>query len=226
MTMRSGNEEKRAIAIDGPTGAGKSTVAKELAKVLNFMYVDTGAMYRAVALYCINNNIDTLNEDEVLKHLEKIDVALKIIDGVQNVFLNGENVSGLIRTQEVSEHTSRVSTIKAVRQRLVTLQREIAKNNNVVMDGRDIASVVLPNAALKIFLTASVSSRTLRRIEDLKLLGKYTDYETIKAEIEKRDFRDSTREVDALRQTEDAVLIDSSNMNLEEVVSKIITLLN
>jgi len=209
----------KAIAIDGPSGAGKSTIAKKLAETLGFMYVDTGAMYRAVAFYCIENGIDTLDEASVIKHLDDIAIDLKIIDGTQNVFLNGQNVSDKIRTQKVSKHTSQVAAIREVRARLVKLQRVIAKNNNVVVDGRDIGTVVLPDADLKIFLTASIEARTLRRMKDLERLGNTPDFELLKKEIAARDERDENREVDPLRQADDAILLDSSNMTAEEVVN-------
>ncbi|MCR5371344.1 MAG: (d)CMP kinase [Clostridium sp.] len=211
------------IAIDGPAGAGKSTIARMLAKELNYIYVDTGAMYRTLALYFLEQGIDGNDEAAVVASLPQIDVALEYVDGLQQIFLNGENVTGRIRTEQVSDMASRTSTYAEVRVKMVELQRKIAEKNNVVMDGRDIGTVVLPDAAVKVFLTASAEVRALRRYKEM--LEANPDLETTLAEVEadirERDYRDSHRENSPLCQAEDAVLVDSSDMTLEEVIGAI-----
>ncbi len=211
------------IAIDGPAGAGKSTIARMLAKELNYIYVDTGAMYRTLALYFLEQGIDGNDEAAVVASLPQIDVALEYVDGLQQIFLNGENVTGRIRTEQVSDMASRTSTYAQVRVKMVELQRKIAEKNNVVMDGRDIGTVVLPDAAVKVFLTASAEVRALRRYKEM--LEANPDLTTTLAEVEadirERDYRDSHRENSPLRQAEDAVLVDSSDMTLEEVIGAI-----
>ena len=211
------------IAIDGPAGAGKSTIARMLAKELNYIYVDTGAMYRTLALYFLEQGIDGNDEAAVVASLPQIDVALEYVDGLQQIFLNGENVTGRIRTEQVSDMASRTSTYAEVRVKMVELQRKIAEKNNVVMDGRDIGTVVLPDAAVKVFLTASAEVRALRRYKEM--LEANPDLTTTLAEVEadirERDYRDSHRENSPLRQAEDAVLVDSSDMTLEEVIGAI-----
>ena len=211
------------IAIDGPSGAGKSTIAKDLSKKLNFIYVDTGAMYRAIALYFYENDIDISLEDVVSFHLSNIDIDIKYEDGKQIVLLNGKDVSESIRTEKIGGMASSISVFSEVRSKLLNLQRNLAMKNKVVMDGRDIASHVLPNADLKIYLTASVDTRADRRYKELKEKCLDVNLEEIKKEIETRDYRDINREIAPLRQVEEAILIDSSNLSIEEVVEKIIS---
>ena len=211
------------IAIDGPSGAGKSTIAKDLSKKLNFIYVDTGAMYRAIALYFYENDIDISLEDVVSFHLSNIDIDIKYEDGKQIVLLNGKDDSESIRTEKIGGMASSISVFSEVRSKLLNLQRNLAMKNKVVMDGRDIASHVLPNADLKIYLTASVDTRADRRYKELKEKGLEVNLEEIKKEIETRDYRDINREIAPLRQVEEAILIDSSNLSIEEVVEKIIS---
>ena len=210
------------LAIDGPAGAGKSTIAKEVAKRLNFIYVDTGAMYRAVGLYYINKNIDVENEEEVNKEIDNINVEFKILDDGIKLFLNGEDVTDKIRTPEVSDSASKVSVHKLVRERMVAMQQEIAKKNNIVMDGRDIGTVVLPNADLKIYLTASVEERANRRYKEYIDKGEEADLEQIKKDIEERDYRDMHRDISPLREAEDAVHLDSTGRAIEEEISYIL----
>ena len=206
------------VAIDGPAGAGKSTIAKKLAKELGFVYVDTGAMYRTIALYLIRNNISPEDEDSVKGALDNIDVKLEYVDGTQQVILNGENVSGLIRTEEVGFATSTASKLASVREKLLSLQRYMAKNENVIMDGRDIGTCVVPDAPVKIYLTASVETRAKRRWLEFKEKGMDVSLSEIEKDIAARDYQDMNREIAPLRQAEDAVLVDSSNMSIEEVV--------
>ncbi len=212
------------IAIDGPAGAGKSTAAKNAAKELGFLYVDTGAMYRTIALYLLRNQVAIEEEDALERALEKISVTMSYENGLQHMFLNGEDVSGLIRTQEVSDMASRSSARPAVRKKLLDLQRDLAAREDVLMDGRDIGTAILPNADLKIFLTASSGERARRRYLELKEKGETASLSEIQKEIEKRDYRDTHRETSPLRQAEDAVLLDSSDLNLEEVVERIVSL--
>lgn len=214
------------IAIDGPSGSGKSTMAKLISKRLGVMYLDTGAMYRAVALKAIRMGIDTRDREKVCKILPDIDIKIAYNNGSQQVLLDGEDVSGLIRTDEVSMGASNVSAIPEVRQKLVELQQKIASDNNVVMDGRDIGTHVLPNAQVKIFLTASSSERARRRYHELKEKGLLTkSFEELKKEIEIRDYNDSNRAASPLRQAEDAVLLDTSNLSVEESVDRIISII-
>ena len=212
------------IAIDGPAGAGKSTIARRAAKEMGFIYVDTGAMYRAVALYMLNNNIDVEDEKAVSAEVEKVLVDLKYEGDEQQILLNGENVNNLIRTPKVSAAASKTSAYPAVRARLLDLQKNIAATNSVLMDGRDIGTVVLPNAELKIFLTASASVRGERRYKELIAKGEKADLTSIISDIEKRDEQDRNRAVSPLVQAEDAVLVDTSNMTIDEVVNKILEL--
>lgn len=212
------------IAIDGPAGAGKSTAAKNAAKELGFLYVDTGAMYRTIALYLLRNQVAIEDEDALERALEKISVTMSYENGLQHMFLNGEDVSGLIRTQEVSDMASRSSARPAVRKKLLDLQRDLAAREDVLMDGRDIGTAILPNADLKIFLTASSGERARRRYLELNEKGETASLSEIQKEIEERDYRDTHRETSPLRQAEDAVLLDSSDLNLEEVVERIVSL--
>ena len=211
-----------SIAIDGPAGAGKSTIAKRIAKHLNFIYVDTGAMYRALALYFIRNNISPDEKEKIKNACNNADITIEYLNGEQQVILNGENVSHLIRTEEVGNMASAASVYPSVRLKLVELQRNLAKKANVVMDGRDIGTYVLPNADLKIYLTASSSERARRRYLELKERGIAADISEIEKDIIERDKRDMNRDFAPLRQAEDAILIDSSDMTIEEVTETII----
>ena len=211
------------IAIDGPAGAGKSTIAKKVSKQLGYVYVDTGAMYRAMALYFLTNHIDGADESAVSACLDDIQVEIVYEDGEQKVLLNGENVNGKIRTEEVGNMASATSQYASVREKLLQLQRSLAEKMDVVMDGRDIGTTVLPNADVKIYLTASVETRAKRRFEELQAKGIECDFAQIAADIEDRDYRDMHREVSPLKQAEDAYYLDSSNMNIEEVAETIIS---
>ena len=212
------------LAIDGPAGAGKSTIAKRLAKQLGFIYVDTGAMYRAMALYFLRNNIEASDTVRIEAACKEVDITIEYKDGEQFVILNGENVNGLIRTEEVGNMASASSVNKTVRLKLVELQQNLAKKESVVMDGRDIGTYVLPNADLKIYLTASTKERARRRWAELKDKGVAADLEAIEQDIIDRDHRDMTREFAPLRQAEDALLLDSSELTIDEVVDKILDL--
>ncbi|MBQ3665460.1 MAG: (d)CMP kinase [Lachnospiraceae bacterium] len=212
------------IAIDGPAGAGKSTIAKLAAAKLGFIYVDTGAMYRAMALSCIRNHVSSENEEKVIEICEEADVTIEYKDHEQCVLLDGENVDSYIRTEEVSRMTSSISAYPKVREKLLFLQRGIAKNHNVIMDGRDIGSNVLPNADIKIYLTASVETRARRRYLEQKEKGFDVNLEDIAKDIEERDYRDMHRDCAPLVIAEGAIVIDSSNMTIEEVVDEIIRL--
>lgn len=216
--------ETYSIAIDGPAGAGKSTIAKMVAKEMNFIYVDTGAMYRAFALYCIENNISTDDEVNICKIVDKVNITIEYNNGEQEIYLNNRNVSKLIRTNDVSNNASRVSVHKCVRLKLVDLQRELASQKNVVMDGRDIGTYVLPNAYLKIYLNASVDVRAKRRMKEMEEKGIKADLNIIKEEIVKRDKRDMNREFAPLQRAEDAILLDTSFLTISEVTNKIIKL--
>ena len=212
------------IAIDGPAGAGKSTIAKKVAKELDFIYVDTGAMYRSMALYLIRKGVKAEEKNKIIELLPEIHVTLAYVDGEQHVYLNKEDVSSLIRNEEVSQMTSSISTIPEVREALLSLQRNLAKENNVLMDGRDIGTCVLPNAELKIYLTASTEVRAKRRYDEMIEKGMECNLKELEASIKERDFRDMNREIAPLKQAEDAVFLDTSDMNIEEVVNAIIRL--
>lgn len=212
------------IAIDGPAGAGKSTIAKKVAKELSYVYVDTGAMFRAMALYCIQNHISVDEEEAVSKACEKISVSLSYAEGEQQVLLNGENVNGFIRTEEVGNTASTISVYGKVREKLLELQRSLAAQQDVIMDGRDIGTCVLPDAQVKIYLTASVETRGQRRFLELQEKGTACGLEEICADIKERDDRDMNREIAPLKQAEDAVVVDSSQMTIEEVVTAILEL--
>ncbi len=212
------------IAIDGPAGAGKSTIAKKVAKELGFIYVDTGAMYRAMALYFLENNIAKEDEQAVSKAAQSADITIRYDNGEQQVLLNGENVTNRLRKEEVGNTASVTSAYAAVRQKLVELQQQLAKKENVIMDGRDIGTVVLPQAQVKIYLTASVETRAKRRYDELVQKGADCDIKEIEKDIAERDYRDMHRENSPLKQAEDAVLIDSSDMGIEDVVHSIITI--
>lgn len=209
------------IAIDGPAGAGKSTIARKVAKELSFIYVDTGAMYRAIAWYLITHDISPEDEAALEKACGQIHIDIGYKDGEQQVILNGENITGQIRTEEVGNMASAAAAKSCVREALLMLQRNLAAKTDVLMDGRDIGTNILPNAQLKIYLTASVRTRARRRFLELREKGETCDLEEIVRDIEERDHRDVNRELAPLKKAEDAVLIDSSDMSIEEVVARI-----
>ena len=212
------------IAIDGPAGAGKSTIAKELAKRLGFIYVDTGAMYRAMALYLLREGVPMDDSGKISAASQRADITIAYKDGLQQVLLDGENVTAFLRTEEVGNMASVSSANPDVRKKLVELQQNLADRENVVMDGRDIGTCVLPNADVKVYLTASAACRAKRRYEELTAKGETCDLGVIEADIEKRDHQDMTREHSPRRQAEDAVLLDSSDMTIREVVERILVL--
>ena len=212
------------IAIDGPAGAGKSTVAKAVAKQLKVIYVDTGAMYRAMALFMVREGIDRLDVKGIEKKCREANITIGFEKDEQVVYLNGENVNSFLRSEEIGNMASTISALLAVRNILVELQRKIAKENDCVMDGRDIGTNVLPNAQLKLYLTASSEVRAQRRYDELVQKKISCDYNQIKADIEKRDYQDMNREHSPLKQAEDAIYLDTSNMTLEEEIEKIISL--
>ena len=212
------------IAIDGPAGAGKSTIAKAVAKELGFIYVDTGAMYRAMALYLIQKGISPQDTPGMQEACEQADISIVYQEGAQQVLLNGENVTGLLRQEEVGNMASVSSANAAIRKKLVQLQRQLAARENVVMDGRDIGTCVLPGADVKIYLTASAHTRALRRCRELEEKGIPCVLEEIEADINDRDQRDMTREISPLKQAEDAALVDSSHMGIQEVKEEILRL--
>ena len=214
------------IAIDGPAGAGKSTIAKAVAARKGYIYVDTGAMYRAMALFILRNGIDPEDAAAISAKCAEADITIEYRDGVQVVLLGGENVNDYLRTPQVSDMASRTSVNGDVRVKLVELQQELAHRQNVVMDGRDIGTVVLPDAQVKIFLTASVEVRADRRYKELIEKGENADLNEIKAQIKERDERDMNREISPLRQAEDAVLVDTSCMSIEEVVERILSIID
>lgn len=213
-----------SVAIDGPAGAGKSTIAKKVAKQLGFIYVDTGAMYRAMALHMLRNGIPAEDSTAISSACESADITIEHRNGEQVVLLNGENVNGLIRTEEVGNMASASSVNADVRKKLVSLQQKLAKTADVIMDGRDIGTVVLPDADVKVYLTASSKVRAKRRYDELVQKGESCDLDTIEQDIIERDNRDMHREISPLRQAEDAILVDSSDMTIDEVVDKIISL--
>lgn len=213
-----------SIAIDGPAGAGKSTIAKKIAKQLGFIYVDTGAMYRAMALHILQKGIVPENESAISDACQDADISISYEKEEQVVWLNGENVSGMIRTEEVGNMASVSSANKDVREKLVSLQQRLAKTADVVMDGRDIGTCVLPNADVKVYLTASTAVRARRRYDELVAKKEACSLEQIEQDIIERDKRDMNREISPLRQAEDAVLLDSSQLTIEEVVEKIISM--
>ena len=204
------------IALDGPSGAGKSTIAKRLSAELGFVYVDTGAMYRSIGLYCLQNNIDTADETAVTAALPQIDIALKYVDGEQRVILNGTDVSKEIRINEVSMAASKVSAYKAVRAFLLDTQRNMAKTQSVIMDGRDIGTVVLPDAEIKIFIVADPKERAKRRYKELIERGQNVPFEDVLADIIQRDYNDENRAEAPLRQAEDAIRLDTSLLDFEQ----------
>lgn len=213
-----------SIAIDGPAGAGKSTIAKALAKRLGFIYVDTGAMYRTMALELLRKGISTEDVPAMEQACQDVEISIAYEEGSQQVYLNGENVSSLIRSEEVGNMASVSAANGKIREKLVDLQRQMAARENVVMDGRDIGTCVLPQADVKIYLTASVHTRAMRRYKEYLEKGEEADLQQIEEDIEKRDYQDMHREISPLKQAEDAVLLDSSDMGIEEVIDAMISL--
>lgn len=209
------------VAIDGPAGAGKSTIAKATAKELGFIYVDTGALYRAVAYNAVKNGVID-DEQGIISMLDDTKVELKYVEGVQSVYLNGEDVSGFIRTPEISMGASKVSAIPQVREFLLNLQREIAKTNNVIMDGRDIATVVLPDAEVKIFLFASPECRAERRYKELVEKGENVSFDDVLKDVNQRDYQDSHREIAPLKPSEESIMADTSELTLQESIDLIV----
>ncbi len=209
------------IAIDGPAGAGKSSIAKLVAKKRGIVYVDTGAMFRTFGLACIRNDVDLDDKDQVAECTSKVDIGIEYQDGVQHIFLDGEDVSEEIRKEEVGKAASAVARYTAVRERLLDLQRDLAKKQSVIMDGRDIGTVVLPDAEVKIFLTASVDVRAMRRYKELTEKGVSCDLDEIKKDIADRDEQDRNRPIAPLKQADDAVLVDTSDMSIEQVIDRI-----
>lgn len=215
-----------SVAVDGPAGSGKSTITKMVAKDLGYNYVDTGAMYRGLTYDFLKNNLTELNEVKIDLLLNKVKFEVKFIDRIQYVFVNGEDVSEKIRTAEVSKFTSLFAKSPAVREFLIDTQRNLAMSNNIIMDGRDIASVVLPNADIKIFLTASVEERARRRVLDFERQGVVDiDFDKVKADIAARDYQDENRDIAPLVKVDDAVLIDTTNLTITEVVEKMTELI-
>lgn len=213
------------IAIDGPAGAGKSTIAKMVSERLGYIYVDTGALYRTIGLYMSENGVDVESEDELNSALDKIEVRLAYVDGKQHVILNGEDVESRIRTAEAGNMASIVSAKPAVREKLLGLQRDIALENDIVMDGRDIGTNILPNADVKIYLTASVKERARRRALEFEAKGEACDIEVVEREIAERDRRDMTRAIAPLKCADDAFIVDSSDLNIEETLDAILKII-
>ena len=212
------------VAIDGPAGAGKSTIAKRIARRLGYIYVDTGAMYRAMAYYLIENQVDAADKEAIAAACQYADISICYQDGEQVVLLNGENVNAYLRTEAVGNMASVSSVVPEVRKKLVELQQKLARETDVVMDGRDIGTVVLPDADVKVYLTASVETRAKRRFLELQEKGEPADLVKIAADIEDRDYRDMHRDISPLRQAEDATLVDSSDMTIDQVVERILEL--
>lgn len=212
------------IAIDGPAGAGKSTIAKAIAKKMGFIYVDTGAMYRAMALFLLREGVEEQDADTISKKCQEADITIAYENGEQVVYLNGENVNDYLRTEEVGNMASKTSPQPAVRKKLVELQQALAAKSDCIMDGRDIGTCVLPHAQVKIYLTASSAVRAKRRYDELTAKGETCDIAKIQADIEERDYRDMHREQSPLKQAEDAVLVDTSDMTIEEVIAYIISI--
>ncbi len=212
------------VAIDGPAGAGKSTIAKRIARRLGYIYVDTGAMYRAMAYYLIQNQVDATDKEAIAMACQHADISICYQDGEQVVLLNGENVNAYLRTEAVGNMASVSSVVPEVRKKLVELQQKLARETDVVMDGRDIGTVVLPDADVKVYLTASVETRAKRRFLELQEKGESADLAKIAADIEDRDYRDMHRDISPLRQAEDATLVDSSDMTIDQVVERILEL--
>jgi len=214
------------VAIDGPAGAGKSSVAKEISQILGYIYIDTGALYRSIAYYAYNNGVKDFSSEAIIPLLKHIFIELKYIDNLQRVFINDVDVSDFIRTPEISLGASKVSAIPEVRSFLLDLQRDIAKHNNVIMDGRDIGTVVLPNADLKIFLTASPEERARRRYDQIKNVPNCPSFEDILRDINQRDYNDSHRKVAPLKCSDDAILLDNTDMTYTQTVNHILQLIS
>lgn len=210
------------IAIDGPAGAGKSTIARRVAKELSFIYVDTGAMYRAMALYLLREGVDRNNKEQIGEICQNAEISIEYQNGEQIVLLNGENVNAYLRTEEVGNMASVSSAVPRVREKLLSLQRKLAKDMSVVMDGRDIGTTILPDADVKIYLTASSLTRAKRRYLELQEKGAVCNLDEIQKDIEERDQRDMNREISPLRQADDAVLVDSSDLTIEQVIDRIL----
>jgi len=217
--------ESLAIAIDGPAGAGKSTIAKEVASQLGYVYIDTGAMYRAVAYYCKENSIDWKREEEVIGALKDIKIEIQIINEKQHIYLNKKDITDSIRNEEIASGASTVATYEKVRIELVRLQQELASKTSVVMDGRDIGTHVLPNANYKIFLTASVTERAMRRVQELEQNGQQVELKKIKEDIIKRDYNDSNRKFSPLSKAEDAIIVDTTGKSIKEVTDEVLNII-
>ena len=213
------------VAIDGPVGAGKSTVAKLIAKKMNIIYVDTGAMYRTVGLYAIRKGIETTNHEELKNIIDEINIDVEIKDGEQLIYLNNENVTGLIRTPEISMAASNVSAVPEIRTKLVEMQRKLAESKSVIMDGRDIGTVVMPNADTKIFLDATPEARAKRRYNELIAKKQEVTFEDVYNDLLERDKNDSTRAASPLRVADDAIVLDTTNLTLEQVVEESIKII-
>ena len=214
------------VAIDGPAGAGKSTIAKQVAKENGYIYVDTGAMYRGLAIHFLNLGIDPKDTEKIIEACKDVEVTIGYESGIQQIYVNGENVTAKLRTEEVGNMASKTSAIPAVREKLLELQKTLAREKDVIMDGRDIGTNILPNADVKIYLTASVETRAKRRYDELASKGESCDFDEIARDIKERDERDMTREITPLKKAEDAILVDSSDMTIDEVVSKICSFCN
>ena len=221
-----GKNKMYSIAIDGPSGSGKSSVAKAVSARLGFLYVDTGAIYRTVGVFAKRNGIDPHDEETLGKNLDKVDIKIKWIDGTQHVFLSDEDVSDEIRLPEMSMYASAVSALGKVRAFLLQMQRDFAKTNNVIMDGRDIGTVVLPDADVKIFMYATAEARAQRRYKELLEKGKDVTYEDVLSDMIERDKNDSSRALAPCKPAEDAIMLDNSEMNLEENIEKVLELIN
>lgn len=211
----------KSVAIDGPAGAGKSTISKIVAKNIGYVYVDTGSLYRAISYYMDNNGLDVTNEEVVINSLDKIDIKLQADTVEQKVILNGEDVTKKLHTPRISKVTAKVAAIPQVREFLFSLQKDVTKTNNIIMDGRDIGTVVLPNADVKIYLTASPEERAKRRQNEFIVSGKEFNFDEVLAQIIERDNQDMSRELSPLKQAEDAILVDTSDINLEQSIKKL-----
>jgi len=212
------------IAIDGPSSSGKSTLAKKIASKLDYVYIDTGAMYRAMGFYFLKNGIDLKDEELISSHLDNVNIEINYVDGKQQVILNGEDIASLIRTEEIGNAGSIVSTYQLVREKLVELQQKMADVQNVVMDGRDIGTVVLPNADIKIYLNADCHERAIRRHQELLEKGLIKTLEEVELDLKERDYRDMNRKNSPLRKADDAIEIDSTNLDIEQVVDKVLNI--
>lgn len=217
--------KKFAVAVDGPAGSGKSTVAKEIAKALGILYIDTGAMYRTVGMACLKKGIDPTDEEVVVASLDSLDMKIFPEAGGQRILLDGEDITSRIRTEEIGKAASSVAAYQKVREKLVEIQQELAKEQSVIMDGRDIGTKVLPDAEVKIYLDASVEERAKRRVGELEAQGKTADLETIREEIAQRDYQDMHRENSPLCRAEDAVNVDTTGLDIPAVTEKLLALI-